>query len=201
MVGLLHAMAFMVLLLVGWVIWNNKPLTIDHWPPHLWCQVAGAPLRHLHQLMMSCCPKNINENAQQSSGTYKISTTSLVHTCACVFWFSWEFCNVSLYRGFWGKSSNCFQKEKSPKFASVDNHLFNKLIISGIFLLLLSPNWLGKWLSSFGITCLNILNVFWKGRIVVIKSRVRRFSPCSFIFKSLRCCVMSAKNPTVSLSL
>jgi len=25
MVGLLHAMAFMVLLLVGWVIWNNKP--------------------------------------------------------------------------------------------------------------------------------------------------------------------------------
>ena len=32
MVGLLHAMAFMMLLLVGWVIWNNKPLTIDHWP-------------------------------------------------------------------------------------------------------------------------------------------------------------------------
>jgi len=26
MVGLLHAMAFMVLLLIGWVIWNNKPL-------------------------------------------------------------------------------------------------------------------------------------------------------------------------------
>ena len=25
-------MAFMMLLLVGWVIWNNKPLTIDHWP-------------------------------------------------------------------------------------------------------------------------------------------------------------------------
>jgi len=29
MVDLLHAMAFMMLLLVGWVIWNNKPLTID----------------------------------------------------------------------------------------------------------------------------------------------------------------------------
>jgi len=26
MVGLLHAMAFMMLLLVGWVMWNNKPL-------------------------------------------------------------------------------------------------------------------------------------------------------------------------------
>jgi len=26
MVGLLYAMAFMVLLLVGWVVWNNKPL-------------------------------------------------------------------------------------------------------------------------------------------------------------------------------
>jgi len=33
MVGLLHAMAFMVLLLIGWVIWNNKPLhyiTLHH---------------------------------------------------------------------------------------------------------------------------------------------------------------------------
>jgi len=28
MVGLLHAMAFMVLLLVGWVIRNNKPLSL-----------------------------------------------------------------------------------------------------------------------------------------------------------------------------
>jgi len=28
MVGLLHAMAFMVLLLIGWVIWNNKPLPL-----------------------------------------------------------------------------------------------------------------------------------------------------------------------------
>jgi len=29
MVGLLHAMTFMVLLLVGWVIWNNKPLPLS----------------------------------------------------------------------------------------------------------------------------------------------------------------------------
>ena len=29
MVGLLHAMAFMVLLLIGWVIWNNKPLPLE----------------------------------------------------------------------------------------------------------------------------------------------------------------------------
>ena len=28
MAGLLHAMAFMTLLLVGWVIWNNKPLPL-----------------------------------------------------------------------------------------------------------------------------------------------------------------------------
>jgi len=28
MVGLLHAMAFMVLLLIGWVIWNNIPLPL-----------------------------------------------------------------------------------------------------------------------------------------------------------------------------
>jgi len=30
MVGLLYAMAFMVLLLVGWVVWNNKPLPLFH---------------------------------------------------------------------------------------------------------------------------------------------------------------------------
>ena len=30
MVVLLHAMAFMMLLLVGWVIWNNKPFIINH---------------------------------------------------------------------------------------------------------------------------------------------------------------------------
>ena len=39
MVGLLHAMAFMVLLLIGWVIWNNKPLPLpsdvqEHWLMH-----------------------------------------------------------------------------------------------------------------------------------------------------------------------
>ena len=34
MVGLLHAMAFMVLLLIGWVIWNNKPLPLPL--PLLW---------------------------------------------------------------------------------------------------------------------------------------------------------------------
>jgi len=28
MVSLLHAMVFMVFLLVGWVIWNNKPLPL-----------------------------------------------------------------------------------------------------------------------------------------------------------------------------
>jgi len=30
MVGLLHAMAFMVLLLIDWVIWNNKPLPLPY---------------------------------------------------------------------------------------------------------------------------------------------------------------------------
>jgi len=35
MVGLLHAMAFMVLLRIGWVIWNNKPLPL----PLVRCEV------------------------------------------------------------------------------------------------------------------------------------------------------------------
>jgi len=36
MVGLLHAMVFMVLLLIGWVIWNNKPL------PFIWTDISHA---------------------------------------------------------------------------------------------------------------------------------------------------------------
>jgi len=50
-------------------------------PPH---QSSTPPPSVNDELL----PTNISESAQQSSSTYKICTTSLVHTCACVFWFS-----------------------------------------------------------------------------------------------------------------
>ena len=84
-------------------------------------------------------PTNISEHAQHSYGTCKISTTSLVHTCACAFCFSREFSNVCHWKRFWGKNSNCFRK-KTPNYGNVNNQLSNKLNISGIVLLLLSPN-------------------------------------------------------------
>jgi len=38
MVGLLHAMAFMVLLLIGWVMWNNNPLPlVTFWLEPIFC--------------------------------------------------------------------------------------------------------------------------------------------------------------------
>jgi len=40
MVGLLHAMAFMMLLLVDWVIWNNKPL--NHWQLSMWLPMTNV---------------------------------------------------------------------------------------------------------------------------------------------------------------
>jgi len=161
------------------------------------CQSSAPPPSSVNAVNDGLLPTNISEDAQQSSGTYKISTTSLDQTCACVFCFSWEFGNVCHWKGFWGKSSNCFRWEKTPNCGNVDNQLFNKLNISGIFLLLLSPN--ASENASVWIKCLKIWNFFWKGRAAVIKSRVVCFSTCSFTFRSLKCYTMSAKNPTVSL--
>ena len=42
MVGLLHAMAFMVLLLIGWVIWNNKPLPLPMFM-HFFMEFVNKP--------------------------------------------------------------------------------------------------------------------------------------------------------------
>jgi len=41
MVALLHAMALVLLLVIGWVIWNNKPLPLCNHThqvdEHTWC--------------------------------------------------------------------------------------------------------------------------------------------------------------------
>ena len=44
MVGLLHAMAFMVLLRVAWVIWNNKPLPLPTKYFSTWQNIIASAL-------------------------------------------------------------------------------------------------------------------------------------------------------------
>jgi len=125
------------------IYWNsiNSCLILAVYTPVVssWRSYA-LPLSSVNAVNDGSLPTNISEDAQQSSGTYKISITSFVHTCACVFFFSWEFGNVCHWKGLWGKSNNCFRREKTPKCSNVDNQLFNKLNKSGTFLLLLSPN-------------------------------------------------------------
>ena len=49
MVGLLYAMAFMVLLLIDWVIWNNKPLPFctPMYASKLWCNFRKSCMQRL----------------------------------------------------------------------------------------------------------------------------------------------------------
>ena len=73
-------------------------------------------------------------------------------------------------KGFEERAATVFKKKVAKLFDNVGNQLFSKLNISGIFLLF--PKCLGKWLSSFWMTCLKISNFYWKGQVVVIKPRV-----------------------------
>jgi len=66
----------------------------------------------------------------------KISTSSSLHTCACVFFAS----VVNLVmpvskKGFEARAATVFEKKVAKLFDNVGNQLFNKLNISGIFLL------------------------------------------------------------------
>ena len=123
----------------------------------------------------------------------KISITFLVHTCACVFCFSWEFSYVCYWKGFWGMSSNCFWKEKLPNCSAmlVTNFSINWIYVESCFYFPQMPwkmtefvlNYMFKNITLF----LKRTNSFLLLLVVVTKSRVVYFSPCSFTFKLLRC--------------
>jgi len=53
MVGLLHATAFMMLLLVGWVIWNSKPSSINQRDGLRWVQLCR------------CCSAGVQQQPKQ----------------------------------------------------------------------------------------------------------------------------------------
>ena len=157
------------------------------------CQSSAPPPSSVNAVNDGSLPTNISEDAQQSSGTYKISTTSLIHTCSCAFASVENLVMSVTENGLEIKNSNCFQKEKNAQLRamSIINFSINWTYLeSSCFYF---TKCLGKWLSSVWMTCLKIWNFFWKGRALVIKSRAVCFSPCSFTFNSLRCYTMSSK--------
>ena len=61
MVGLLHAMAFMVILLIGWVIWNNKPLPLPKaltWGLGFWPSLVNG-FHTTNAPLLICSPATI----------------------------------------------------------------------------------------------------------------------------------------------
>jgi len=107
--------------------------------PHQWCQAAGAPLRHFHQWMMGRCLQILTKMPSRPPVPIKISTSSLVPTCACVSLLQLRIRSVTK-QGFEERAATVFEKKVAKVFHSVGNQLFNKLNISRIFLLLFSPN-------------------------------------------------------------
>jgi len=86
-------------------------------------------------------PKNISEDAQQTSGTYKnFHFIFGAHMCMCLF-ASVENSVMSVtIKGYEERAATVFEKKVAKLFDNVGNQLCNKLNISGIFLLLFPPN-------------------------------------------------------------
>ena len=86
-------------------------------------------------------PTNISEDAQQSSGTYKHFHLMFgAHMCMCLF-ASVENSAMSVTKkGFEERAATVFEKKVAKLSDNVGNQLFNKVNISGIILLLFSPN-------------------------------------------------------------
>ena len=84
---------------------------------------------------------NISEDAQQSTGTYKnFHFIFGAHMCICLF-ASVENSAMSVTkRAFEERAAIAFKKKVAKLFDNADDQLFSKLNISGIFLLLFSPN-------------------------------------------------------------
>ena len=128
----------------------------------------------------------------------KFSLVSLVHTCACMCLFA-------------SVKNSVMQAMPLKRVLRKAQELFSKRKVAKLSTMLainFSISWIYLEFSCFYFSLTKcVLNdifediIFWKGRVVVIKSRVVFFCPCSFTFKSLRCYTTSAKNPTASLSL
>jgi len=161
-------------------------IPVAFWPrSHQWCQAARVRCT----TFISKCnewwlPRYISE-AQQAPALIKFPLhlqSTYVHVSFC---FSWEFGNVCHLKGFWGKRSNCFRKEKLPNCLTV-------LVIN------FSINWIYQESSCFYFPQLpwkmSVLNEVFEDIKVFLErtssSDQNKSTPCSFTFKSLRCYVL-----------
>jgi len=105
------------------------------------CRSSAPPLSSVNAVNDGLLPTNISEDVQQSSGTYKnFHFIFGAHMCMCLF-ASVENSVMSVSKkGFEETAATVFEKKVAKLFDNVGNQLFNKLNISGIFLLLFSPN-------------------------------------------------------------
>jgi len=86
-------------------------------------------------------PINTSEDAQQSSCTFKnFHFIFGAHMCMCLFASADNSVMSVSKNGFEKRASTIFEKKVAKLFDNVGNQLFNKLNVSGIFLLLFSPN-------------------------------------------------------------
>jgi len=86
-------------------------------------------------------PTNISEDAQQSSGTKKFPLhLRCTHVHVCLFASVENWVMSVTKKGFKERAATVFEKKVAKLFVSVGNQLFNKSNMSGIFLLLFSPN-------------------------------------------------------------
>jgi len=105
------------------------------------CRSSAPPLSSVNAVNDGSFPTNISEDAQQSSGTYKsFHFNFAAHMCTCLF-ASVENSVMSVTeKGFEERAAAVFEKKVAKLFDNVGNQLCNKSNISGIFLLLFSPN-------------------------------------------------------------
>ena len=105
------------------------------------CRSSAPPLSSVNAANDGSLPTNISEDAQQSSGTYKNFHFILgAHMCVCLFASVENSVMSFTKKGFEERAATVFEKKVAKLFDSVGNQLFNNLNISGIFLLLFSPN-------------------------------------------------------------
>jgi len=104
-----------------------------------------------------------------------------------------EFSYVCYWKGFWGMSSNCFRKEKLPTCSAmlVTNFSINWIYVESCFYFPQMPQKMTEFVLNYMFENIKLFlkrtNSFLLLLVVVTKSRVVYFSPCSFTFKLLRC--------------
>jgi len=76
MVGLLHAMAFMVLLLIGWVIWNNKPLPLPLYRHHELLCKSSSIQPNSFAVVVHLTPRTNTQNKRKPASYRKAPSSS-----------------------------------------------------------------------------------------------------------------------------